>query len=42
MAFDAAGNMYIADDGNNCVRMINTAGIISTFAGNGTAGYTGG
>ena len=39
--FDAVGNMYIAEDGNNRIRMINTAGIISTFAGNGTAGYSG-
>src|ERR1700744_2066758 len=38
---DAAGNFYIADKGNNRIRMINTAGIISTIVGNGTAGYTG-
>jgi len=36
MVFDASGNMYIGDSGNNRVRMINTSGIISTFAGNGT------
>jgi len=37
----ANGNMLIGDNDNNRVRMVNTNGIISTFAGNGTAGYTG-
>ncbi len=41
VCFDASGNMYIADSGNNRIRMVNTSGIISTFAGNGTNGYTG-
>ena len=35
LTFDAGGNMYIADHYNNVVRTINTAGIISTIAGNG-------
>ena len=38
---DSAGNLYIADEYNQRVRMVNTSGIISTFAGNGTAGDTG-
>ncbi len=38
---DAAGNLYIADYSNNRIRMITTAGIISTLAGNGTQGYNG-
>jgi sugar lactone lactonase YvrE len=41
VSFDAQGNMFIADNENNCVRKVNTNGIISTFAGNGTAGSTG-
>jgi hypothetical protein len=41
LAFDTAGNLYISDMGNNVVRMVNTAGVISTFAGNGSAGYGG-
>ena len=40
-AFDNAGNLYIADSSNNRVRVVNTSGIISTVAGNGTAGYGG-
>lgn len=39
---DAAGNLYIADTGNNAIRRVNAAtGIITTFAGTGTAGFTG-
>ena len=41
MSLDSSGNLYIADSGNNAVRMVSTAGIISTIAGNGTAGYSG-
>lgn len=42
LAFDASGNLYIADTGNNVVRAVSAAtGDISTVAGNGTAGYQG-
>jgi trimeric autotransporter adhesin len=39
--FDIAGNLYIADIGNSRIRMINTSGIITTVAGNGTAAFSG-
>jgi trimeric autotransporter adhesin len=41
VAVDSAGNLYIADQGNNRIRMVSTAGTITTVAGNGTAGYGG-
>jgi trimeric autotransporter adhesin len=42
VAVDASGNIYIADSGNHCILMVTTStGIITTLAGNGTAGYGG-
>jgi hypothetical protein len=41
VATDIVGNLYIADQLSNCVRKVDTNGIISTFAGTGTAGYNG-
>jgi sugar lactone lactonase YvrE len=41
IAFDASGNMYIADRDNHCVRKVSSAGIITTAAGTGNAGYNG-
>ncbi len=38
---DAAGNVYVGDLETHKVRKINSAGIISTVAGNGSYGYTG-
>jgi hypothetical protein len=39
---DAAGNIYIVDRGNECIRKVNTAGTISTIAGTaGSSGYSG-
>jgi sugar lactone lactonase YvrE len=41
IAFDAAGNMYIADSANNRVRRVDRNGVITTVAGTGTHGYAG-
>jgi sugar lactone lactonase YvrE len=41
LAFDASGNLYIADAGANRIRVVNTKGIISTFAGNGNNSNSG-
>jgi sugar lactone lactonase YvrE len=41
LAFDATGNLYIADRNNARIRKVSQAGIITTIAGNGTAGYSG-
>jgi sugar lactone lactonase YvrE len=44
VAVDGGGNLYIAEiasGGGDKIRKVNTSGIISTVAGNGTPGYTG-
>jgi uncharacterized protein (TIGR03437 family) len=41
VAVDSAGNVYIADIGNDRVRKVTSAGIISTYAGNGKPGTSG-
>jgi serine/threonine-protein kinase len=41
IAFDAAGNLYIADELNHRVRKVDTHGIITTFAGTGERGVSG-
>ena len=40
VAVDSAGNLYIADSGNNRIRQV-SKGIITTIAGNGNAGFSG-
>jgi uncharacterized protein YjdB/RPA family protein len=41
VAVDGSGNVYIADNGNSRIRKVDPTGVISTFAGNGTYGYSG-
>lgn len=42
VAVDGAGNLYIADTGNQRIRMVSAAtGVITTIAGIGTGGYSG-
>ena len=41
VAVDRSGNLYIADNRNNRIRMITAAGIISTVAGSDSFGYSG-
>ncbi len=41
LAFDKAGNLYIADSGNHRIRRVDPFGIITTITGTGTAGVGG-
>jgi uncharacterized protein (TIGR03437 family) len=41
VTLDSAGNIYIADANNSCVRKVTPGGIISTVAGNGQEGFSG-
>lgn len=41
VAVDSAGNLYIADAGNNRIRMVNSAGIITTISGTSNNGFSG-
>jgi sugar lactone lactonase YvrE len=41
VAVDSAGNIYIADNQNFCIRRVDADGVITTVAGNGTQGYGG-
>lgn len=42
LVLDAAGNLYIADEGNQRIRKVAiSTGIITTVAGNGTRGFSG-
>ena len=41
LAIDSFGTLYIADTGNNRIRKVTAAGVISTFAGTGVASFGG-
>jgi len=41
VAVDELGNIFITDEGNNCIRKVNTSGIINTIVGIGVAGFSG-
>ncbi len=41
IAYDAQGNLYIAEAGSNTIRKVDTAGLITTIAGTGTQGFSG-
>ena len=41
VAFDSAGNYYVADEAGNVVRKVDTNGIITTAVGTGVPGYSG-
>lgn len=41
LALDSRGNLYVSDLANHRIRKIDTAGNVTTVAGNGTAGYSG-
>ena len=41
MTVDSQGNLYFSDQGTHTVRKVDRAGMITTIAGTGLAGYEG-
>jgi DNA-binding beta-propeller fold protein YncE len=42
VAIDSAGNLYVADNGNNVIRKVSSKGNVTTLAGSGVRGNTNG
>ena len=42
VAVDSSGIVYVADTRNHSIRKITSEGVVSTFAGSGTAGFANG
>lgn len=42
VAVDSSGNVYVADNGNNVIRKVSPAGVVTTLAGQTLAGYANG
>jgi mucin-19 len=42
IAIDSSGTLFVADNANNCIRRITTGGVVSTFVGSQTSGYSDG
>ncbi|HYH02752.1 MAG TPA: hypothetical protein VEC37_06605, partial [Bacillota bacterium] len=41
IAVDAVGNIFLHQPANSVIRKVNTSGVITTYAGTGTSGFSG-